>query len=280
MQQLSPPHHPQTASAAASSASASNSYVANQFELPMYTHHQPSAYSHQTPVLNHDHAHTTHGHAPISMILPPMHGHHHQPGISQSLPPTFTHLHAHHAPPHPAFHPFHHYNQHQQPGYHQAQPGSSYQDPGLSSSRQPGIPGPRPGPPQPSQRPQAPPPVNQAGGDVFERKYQVGPVLGKGGFGVVYAGIRKCDGMNVALKHVSKAKISEYGQVSLKLTLLMLLTTQLLSSLFEVTTLRKTRFSKLIILRQRGHKAQASKQRSPMCALLISPVVNVVLHSF
>ena len=50
-------------------------------------------------------------------------------------------------------------------------------------------------------------------GDLFERKYQVGHVLGKGGFGVVYAGIRNSDGVHVALKHVSKAKISEYGQV-------------------------------------------------------------------
>ena len=37
--------------------------------------------------------------------------------------------------------------------------------------------------------------------------------MGKGGFGVVYAGIRNSDGLHVALKHVSKAKISEYGQV-------------------------------------------------------------------
>ena len=50
-------------------------------------------------------------------------------------------------------------------------------------------------------------------GDLFERKYQVGHVLGKGGFGVVYAGIRNSDGLHVALKHVSKTKISEYGQV-------------------------------------------------------------------
>ena len=30
---------------------------------------------------------------------------------------------------------------------------------------------------------------------------------------MVYAGIRNSDGLHVALKHVSKAKISEYGQV-------------------------------------------------------------------
>ena len=31
---------------------------------------------------------------------------------------------------------------------------------------------------------------------------------------MVYAGIRNSDGLHVALKHVSKAKIFEYGQVS------------------------------------------------------------------
>ena len=31
---------------------------------------------------------------------------------------------------------------------------------------------------------------------------------------MVYAGIRNSDGLHVALKHVSKAKISEYGQIN------------------------------------------------------------------
>jgi len=44
----------------------------------------------------------------------------------------------------------------------------------------------------------------------FETLYRVGRILGKGGFGTVYRGVRQRDGHNVAIKHVAKNKISEW----------------------------------------------------------------------
>ena len=41
----------------------------------------------------------------------------------------------------------------------------------------------------------------------------MGHVLGKGGFGIVYAGVRNRDGLQVAIKHIAKAKIKDWGQV-------------------------------------------------------------------
>ena len=48
----------------------------------------------------------------------------------------------------------------------------------------------------------------------FEKAYKVYHVLGKGGFGIVYAGVRNQDGLQVAIKHIAKAKIKDWGQVS------------------------------------------------------------------
>ncbi len=68
-----------------------------------------------------------------------------------------------------------------------------------------------PNPPPPSPMPLLP--LLQRELDPFERAYRVGPVLGKGGFGTVYAGIRNRDGLHVAIKQIAKSKITEWGQV-------------------------------------------------------------------
>ena len=54
--------------------------------------------------------------------------------------------------------------------------------------------------------------VGRLGSEIldFQSQYKLKGVLGKGGFGIVHAGIRKSDGLHVAVKEVPKERVLEY----------------------------------------------------------------------
>ena len=71
----------------------------------------------------------------------------------------------------------------------------------------------------------------------IEKYYHVESILGKGGFGVVYAGVRKSDGLKVAIKEVPVTKVTEWSVLGGSLVPLELLLLYSCQSIDGVVTL-------------------------------------------
>ena len=93
----------------------------------------------------------------------------------------------------------------------------------------------------------------------FELCYRVGPVLGRGGFGTVYAGRRLTDGLQVAVKHVARARVTHWvncpGGRRLPLELKLLLQLQAVEGVIQLLEFFE-KFDSFIFVFERADKCK------------------------
>ena len=93
----------------------------------------------------------------------------------------------------------------------------------------------------------------------FELCYRVGPVLGRGGFGTVYAGRRLSDGLQVAVKHVARARVTHWvagpGGRRLPLELKLLLQLQAVDGVIQLLEFFE-KFDSFIFVFERADKCK------------------------